>query len=241
MILEICSGSYRSALTANNSGADRVELCSELSVGGITPSHGTIVKTIENLSIPVFVLIRPRGGDFTYSDDEFDIMNRDIEFCKSVGVGGIVSGVLNANFTIDLERTKELIELSKPMPFTFHRAFDWTKNPLEALEQLIELGAARVLTSGQKTTAQEGFDLLSELQHQASGRIGILPACGIGPKNCKMFQDAGFHEIHTTASTPYTQNYSADVPMNTVEMFDETKRFDSDAKNIREILKKIKA
>ncbi len=147
MKLEICASNYQSANNAQNAGAHRIELCSELAVGGITPSYGLIKQVIENLSIPVFVLIRPRSGDFTYSDADFEIMKQDIQMCKKLGCKGIVSGVLNSDNTIDIERTKTLIELSKPLPFTFHRAFDWTPNPFEALKSLINLNVNRILTS----------------------------------------------------------------------------------------------
>ncbi len=151
MKLEICTNSYQSAKNAQDAGAHRIELCQELAVGGITPSYGLLKEVIGNLKIPVFVLIRPRGGNFVYSNAEFDIMKIDIQLCKDLGCHGIVSGVLNSDKTIDLKRTKELIELSQPLPFTFHRAFDVIVNSKEALEQLIDLGVERVLTSGQET------------------------------------------------------------------------------------------
>ena len=160
MIVEICANSYDSAYNAEKAGAHRIELCSELAVGGITPSYGLLKEVIENLNISVFVLIRPRGGNFVYSDTEFEIMKRDIKLCKDIGCQGIVSGVLNADKTIDINRTEELVELSKPLQFTFHRAFDKVANAKEALEQLIDLGVERVLTSGQETSAEKGLELL---------------------------------------------------------------------------------
>ena len=150
MILEICANSYQSAVNAEIASAHRIELCSEISVGGITPSLGLLKKVLQSLTIPVHVLIRPRSGNFTYSDKEFEIMKENIRLCKDLGCAGIVSGVLHEDNSIDLKRTKELIELSKPMSFTFHRAFDIVSKPKEALLQLIALGVHRLLTSGCK-------------------------------------------------------------------------------------------
>ena len=201
MKLEICANSYQSAKNAQEAGAHCIELCQELSVGGITPSFGFLKKVIEELDIPVFVLIRPRSGNFVYSDDEFQIMKYDIQLCKDLGCKGIVSGVLNSDDTIDVERTRNLIEIAKPLLFTFHRAFDEVKNPKNALLQLIELGANRVLTSGQKTTAEEGLDLLKELNVLAENRITILAGGGITSKNTNLFKEAGLTEIHASASS----------------------------------------
>ena len=139
MILEICANSFQSAKNAQEAGAHRVELCQEISVGGITPSYGLLKKVKSALSIETMVLIRPRSGNFCYSTADFDVMIRDIQFCKELGFQGIVSGVLNEDNTIDIKRTKELIALSKPLSFTFHRAFDEVQNPEKALLQLIEL------------------------------------------------------------------------------------------------------
>lgn len=206
MKLEICANSYQSAKNACDSGAHRIELCQELSVGGITPSYGLLKKVIEELDIPVFVLIRPRSGNFVYSEDEFQIMKTDIQLCKDLGCKGIVSGILKPDDTIDVERTKILIDLAKPLSFTFHRAFDEVKNPKEALLQLIELGANRVLTSGKKTTAEEGLDLLKELNVLAKNRITILAGGGITSKNANLFKEAGLTEIHASASSTKKQD-----------------------------------
>lgn len=201
MLLEICTNSYQSAKNAQDVGAHRIELCQELSVGGITPSYGLLKQVVENLNISVFVLIRPRGGNFVYSDDEFEVMKHNIQLCKNLGCNGIVSGVLNADKTMDLKRTKELVELSKPLPFTFHRAFDEVINPKEALEQLIDLGVRRVLTSGQESSAEKGLDLLKELNKIANNRIIILAGAGVNDKNASKFKTIGLQEIHTSASS----------------------------------------
>lgn len=201
MKLEICANSYQSAKNAQEAGAHRIELCQELSVGGVTPSFGLLKQVIKHLKIPVFVLIRPRGGNFVYSDAEFEIMKTDIQLCKDEGCAGVVSGILNADKTIDLKRTKELIELSKPLQFTFHRAFDEVVNPKKALEQLIYLGAERVLTSGQKASAIEGLEVLIDLNKQSKGRIVVLVGSGISAENASVFKAAGFKEIHASASS----------------------------------------
>ncbi|WP_296315829.1 copper homeostasis protein CutC [Winogradskyella sp. UBA3174] len=208
MKLEICANSYQSAKNAQEAGAHRIELCQELSVGGITPSYGLLKQVVENLDIQVFVLIRPRSGNFVYSDAEFDIMKHDIQLCKGLGCDGIVSGILNNNKTIDRDRTQELIELSKPLPFTFHRAFDEVVNPLEAFLQLIDLGVERVLTSGQQTTAELGLELLKDLNIMSSGRIIILAGSGITSDNALKFKQIGLNEIHASASSLLEENNS---------------------------------
>lgn len=214
MKLEICASNYQSANNAQNAGAHRIELCSELAVGGITPSYGLIKQVIENLSIPVFVLIRPRSGDFTYSDADFEIMKQDIQMCKKLGCKGIVSGVLNSDNTIDIERTKTLIELSKPLPFTFHRAFDWTPNPFEALKSLINLNVNRILTSGQAISAEKGILILNQLHQLANGALTILPGSGINPNNILIFKAAGFKEVHCSAVLASEIQSSAPIMLN---------------------------
>ena len=208
MKLEICANSFQSAKNAQDAGAHRIELCQELSVGGITPSFGLVKQVIEQLHIPVFVLIRPRSGNFIYSDDEFEIMKHDIEVCKKLGCHGIVSGVLNPDHTIDLERTKTLIACSDHLQFTFHRAFDEVSNPEEGLEQLIVLGVTRILSSGQQPHADEGLETLKRWHEIANGRIKIMPGSGINRTNAKLFKDAGFEEIHASASTVILQEGS---------------------------------
>ncbi|MEZ4796444.1 MAG: copper homeostasis protein CutC [Flavobacteriaceae bacterium] len=201
MKLEICANSYQSAKNAQEAGAHRIELCQELSVGGITPSYGLLKQVTDTLSITVFVLIRPRSGNFVYTEEEFDIMKQDIQLSKNLGCAGIVSGVLNKDNTIDIERTKELVELSKPLQFTFHRAFDCVKNPEGALEQLIDLGVDRILTSGLQPSAEKGLNLLKQLHEQANGRIIILAGSGITSENAKLFKESGLIEIHASASS----------------------------------------
>ena len=231
MILEICANSYQSAVNANIAGAHRIELCSEISVGGTTPSYGLLKKVMADIDIPVHVLIRPRSGNFTYSGKEFDIMKENIRLCKDLGCAGIVSGVLHEDNTIDIKRTSELIELSKPMSFTFHRAFDVVSKPKESLLQLLNLGVDRLLTSGQQEKAEDGIDLLIELQKLAKNKLTILPGSGINSENCIHFKNAGFTEIHSSASKI--------ISMNTHSYFGNTPQTVSDIDTIKNILNVI--
>ena len=240
MKVEICANSYESAINAEKAGADRIELCTELAVGGITPSYGLIKKVIEDISIPVNVLIRPRSGDFSYSDAEFDIMKRDILFCKEQGCNGIVSGVLKIDNTIDVLRTKELIEFSTPLSFTFHRAFDWVDNPQKAAETLVELGIQRVLTSGQEISAVSGIRLLKKLHQQSGDRLIILPGGGINKENILKFKSAGFKEVHFSATKLNRTLKAIKISMHSDHFFDETQIAISDFNKIKKIINLVK-
>jgi copper homeostasis protein len=240
MILEICANSYQSAVNAEKAGAHRIELCSELAVGGLTPSYGLLKQTIDAVNIPIFVLIRPRSGNFTYSDAEFDTMKHDIQLCKDLGFAGIVSGVLNADNTIDVERTQELIKLSKPLPFTFHRAFDWTPNPFEALEELKKLNVQRILTSGQASSAEKGIEMLQQLKEKSQNQVIVLPGGGINPTNASLFKSAGFTEIHASATTIETISDAPKISMNSAKFFNETIDVYSNPEIIKSILKQLR-
>ena len=194
MIIEVCAESYEYALKAEKAGADRIELCKDLHLDGLTPDYESAKRTIDSLNIPVFILIRPREGDFIYSDEEFELMKRDIVKFKEMGCKGIVSGVLNDDNSIDIERTRELVELSKPLEFTFHRAFDIVSKPLKEIENLIEIGVNRVLTSGQKDSAIKGLKLLEDLQKKVNNDMLIMPGGGINVLNIDNFKN--FSEIH---------------------------------------------
>ena len=197
MILEVCANSYESALNAQKGGAQRIELCEDLAVGGLTPNFELSKKVISELNIPVFILIRPRDGDFNYSGEEFKQIKKDIILFKELGCKGIVSGILTKkDNNIDISRTRELIELSKPLEFTFHRAFDEVLNPIQALHQLIKLKADRILTSGQAETAVKGLDLLKELINIAENKIIIMPGSGVNINNILEFKKIGSKEIH---------------------------------------------
>lgn len=219
--LEICSSSTQSALNAQEAGVRRVELCDNLWESGTTPSYGAIKKARELLKIQLFVLIRPRGGDFVYSDLEFEIIKENIQMCKDLGVDGIVSGVLNADNTIDLDRTRELIEFSKPLPFTFHRAFDVSPDLFQSLEELISLKADRVLTSGGLDNAGDASETITKLNLLAAGEITILPGGGINERNISNLFDTGCSEFHMTGHSickspaqeaPLNLNGTSDIP-----------------------------
>ena len=201
MLIEICASTYQSAINAQKGGAHRIELCENLVIGGVTPNHNLIRQVVKELSIPINVLIRPRDGDFVNSEKEFNQMLNDIEFCKSIGCNGIVSGVLNKDNTIDIERTRQLIEASKPLSFTFHKAFDDVLNPYKALDSLIELGAKHILTSGQAKTAIDGLETLKQLRNQAKGKLTILVGGSVRSSNVMEFKKAGFTEVHSSAVT----------------------------------------
>ena len=222
--IEICSNSVQSAVNAQTAGADRVELCDNLWESGTTPGPGSLKMARHKLSIGLFVLIRPRGGDFFYSDLELEIMKEDIRAAKNLGADGIVSGVLNENLTIDIDRTVQLVELTHPLPFTFHRAFDVIEDMRSGLNDLINCGATRVLTSGGKTSAIEGSGVISDLVSQAEGRITILPGGGITAENIRDLIGTGCQEFHFTGSERFNSpvkenpdlklNGSADIPEN---------------------------
>ncbi len=235
MVVEICAASVQSAINAQKGGADRIELCAELSVGGVTPSYGMIQEVIRLIQIPVFVLIRPRSGNFVYSETEFSEMKTDIEICKELGCSGIVSGVLNEDYSLDLKRTKELIELSKPLEFTFHRAFDRIENPEKALEELIEIGADRILTSGLELNAEQGIENLKRFKEIADNKIIIMPGSGINPDNAGLFRQHGFSEIHSSASSALTGNKNLLFNKNRLRIKDEENRFESDIEKIKKL------
>lgn len=239
MVVEICTNSFRSAYNAEQAGADRIELCSELAVGGITPSYGLLTKVIESLSIPVHVLIRPRSGDFFYSKEEFEIMKHDINLCKELRCHGVVSGVLHQDQTVDVERTKELVALASPMSFTFHRAFDSVPNPLQATQVLDKIGVKRILTSGQQSSAVDGLPLLRKLQKEFSGFI--IPAAGINSKTIKQFLDNTFQEIHFSASVREKRTSSNFVRLNSATHFDETHQSYADQATIEHMISLLHA
>jgi copper homeostasis protein len=200
ILLEACVDSVEAAMAAEVGGAGRVELCANLLEGGITPSGGTIHEACERLTIPVNVIIRPRGGDFCYSDVEYAVMRRNVALAKAAGANGAVIGILNPDGTVDVDRTRALVARARPMRVTFHRAFDVTRDPFEALETLIELGIDRVLTSGQEPSVLEGLDLIVELVRVAGDRIIVMPGAGITERNVhKIVAASGVREVHVYA------------------------------------------
>jgi copper homeostasis protein len=195
--VEISLSGVESAIAAQKGGADRIELCENLLEGGTTPSLGMITVVRKYMDIEMNVIIRPRGGDCYYSEAEFEVMKQDIEMAGQAGADGVVIGLLNPDGTVDEERTRVLINLARPMSTTFHRAFDHTRDPIEALDTLIDLGIDRMLTSGQAATAFEGLDLLIELNQHAKDRIVIMAGAGINAHNAKQIVErSGVSEIH---------------------------------------------
>lgn len=200
--LEICIESVESALIAQEAGADRVELCANLLEGGTTPSFGMIKRVRESIDIELAVMIRPRGGDFCYTEEEFSIMKEDILIAKSLGADCAVFGIILPRGDIDIKRTSELVTLANPMQVTFHRAFDVAKEPLQALEDIIATGADRLLTSGQEAKAIQGKELIKILVSQANNRISIMAGSGVNPQNRdELLTYCGVSELHLTAKT----------------------------------------
>lgn len=223
MEIEICCGSIQSAANAKAGGAVRIELCQGLVEGGTTPSPATIDYAVKELGLKVFVLVRPRGGDFCYNELEIKTMEEDVAFCKKAGAAGIVVGFLHPDGTIDTELTRRFVEIAAPLPVTFHRAFDECKEPLQVMEQIIDCGCKRILTSGCKPTAMEGAEMLHQLVKQANGRITILAGSGITPENAvELREKTGVPEIH--GSCKITRPDGA---------------WETDAKQVRELLERL--
>lgn len=208
-ILEICASSIHSVINANEAGAHRIELCSNLEQGGITPSYGTIKRAVLRSKIPIHVLIRPRAGNFVYDTDELRIMIEDTQICKQLGCHGIVVGVLTEANTVDIWAMRELVTHAHPLPVTFHRAFDDCDDKARALEDVIASGCSRILTSGGCATAEEGIDILQRLVRMAAGRIAIMPGAGVGPANvAEIVELTGVTEIHASAKMTSTRHNS---------------------------------
>lgn len=199
-ILEICAGSIESALEAQKGGADRIELCDNLLMGGTSPSFGMISVCKKLIHIPIFPIIRPRGGDFVYSEEEFEAMKEDILCCKRLGCEGVVLGILRQNGSIDIERCAELISMARPMQVSFHRAFDRCNNFQKGLEDIISLGCERLLTSGGELQAIGALERIKALVLQSKDRISIMPGSGITEKNLlQILNETGANEFHSTA------------------------------------------
>jgi copper homeostasis protein len=239
--IEVCCGSAQSAINAQLGGAHRVELCQNLEAGGTTPSAGEILWARQQLTIDLNVLIRPRDGDFLYSENELEIIRQDIRFCKKAGVDGVVFGFLTADGEIDQEITKEMMALARPMSVTFHRAFDVCRNPLTALEQLIDLGADRLLTSGQEPTAIEGQALIKELVQQAGSYLIIMPGSGIREHNILELMELTLaREFHVSARQTVSSKMTyqpVGVPMGKYNSNYTHQEIDSEA--IARLMKKV--
>lgn len=198
-IIEVATSDFATTRSAVEGGADRIELCGNLAEGGTTPSYGTIKKCREAFSVLLYPIIRHRGGDFLYTDEEFEIMLQDVKVCKEAGCDGVVIGMLNADGGIAIDRCKILVEAAYPLGVTFHRAFDRCRDPFEALEQLVEIGCERILTSGQRPSATDAVELIAQLNKVADGRIIIMPGSGVRAENVKMLAErTGCTEFHSS-------------------------------------------
>ncbi|OOQ60962.1 copper homeostasis protein CutC [Mucilaginibacter pedocola] len=239
--LEVCSNSVTSAVAAQEGGAIRVELCENLPEGGTTPSFGQLLLARKLLHIQVFVLIRPRSGDFLYSDLEFEVIKADVRNCIEAGADGIVIGILNADGTIDKPRCKELVDMAKAygLGVTFHRAFDMCKDIYQSLEDVIELGCDRILTSGGKSTAMEGASVLNHLVEKAAGRIAIMPGSGVNAHNvADLVRFTGVTEVHSSARTSVKSKmeYHNDHILLNNNLTDEDTLYFTDAEVVKGII-----
>lgn len=241
---EVCANSVESCVEAQRGGSDRVELCAGIPEGGTTPSYGDIVMARKLLiTTKLHVIIRPRGGDFLYSDLEREIMLEDVRMARRLGVDGVVFGVLTSDGDIDMDFMRQLMAESEGMSVTFHRAFDVCRNPFVALEQIIELGCDRILTSGQMPKAEDGVDLLKQLVEKAGDRIIIMPGCGVNAGNiAKIAQITGAKEFHFSARSKHEsgmQFRKSRVSMGGSVMIDEYSRDVTDELIVKDIIAKL--
>lgn len=230
-VLEICCYSMECAVSAEQNGADRIELCAAPLEGGLTPSYGVLKATSQRVSIPVHPIIRPRGGDFCYTDGEFQAMLEDVQVVRDLGYPGLVIGVLDADGNVDKKRMQQIMQAAGPLAVTFHRAFDMCANPQEAFEILAELGIARVLTSGQQPSAEKGLTLIRELIARADSPI-IMAGAGVRASNLELFLEAGVKEVHSSAGQwiPSAMRYrNPGLSMSTDPDADEYSRYGVDA------------
>lgn len=242
-IIEVCAYSVQSVLNAFYAGADRVELCDNMYEGGTTPSLGAVITAKGVAPIALNVIIRPRGGDFCYSDVEFEVMKKDIELVKQTGADGIVIGILNPDGTVDIKRTAELVKTASPLPVTFHRAFDITASPFDALDAVIDTGAARILTSGQMANAFDGKELIKQLVEKAGESIIIMPGGGVNSNNIlQLIEETGASEFHLSAKKyfPGKMEYKKEgVGINVKDLIPEYEVLHSDQQTIRQIVKLV--
>jgi len=236
MLLEICCYNLQSAIVAQKAGAHRVELCADPADGGTTPASGLIKTARKKLQIPLYPIIRARGGDFLFSDEEFEIMLHDVDLCKEAGCDGIATGILSTNGAVDKAKCSRLVERAYPLGVTFHRAFDWTVNPFEALEDIISIGCERILSSGQQPTAMQGSQLLADLIRQADHRIVIMPGSGVRAGSiADIAKQTGAVEFHSSART----KRKSDMEYLNLAMQEEPFTVMADEEEIRAMLTQI--
>ena len=226
--LEISVESIEAAQAAERGGADRIELCGNLSVGGVTPSAELMRVVREQVRIPIFTMIRTRGGDFVYSPTEFEAMKKEIATAKQLGVDGVVLGILDSNHQIDVVRTRDLVRLSHPLPTTFHRAFDECPDLLQALEEVIRTGVARILTSGGAPTALEGTTMLANLVAAAQSRVVILPGAGINASNIAEIAEK-------THASEFHSGLGSTLPYGSLDY----KKFEAEVRNLAQVLSRL--
>lgn len=235
--LEIAVFNIAAAIEAINAGADRIEFCENPSEGGTTPSYGSLVNLIKQTATPIFPIIRPRGGDFFYTDEEYEVIKADLLLVKELGYSGAVIGLLNEDGSIDINRTAELVAMAGNMEITFHRAFDRCKDPFQGLEAIIQSGCKRILTSGQVPNAGDALPLLKKLVEQANDRIIIMPGSGVRASNIKdILQHTGAIEIHSSAR----KSVASKMKFNQPSMQENMQMMGVDAKEIEAMLSAIK-
>lgn len=241
MFIEICATNLQSALHAQAAAAHRIELCANLELGGTTPSAGLIRMARQSLHIPIHVLIRPRGGDFCYTQSEIEVMRQDIRYCKSLGIDGIVIGVLNADASINREQMRHLIELARPMSICFHRAFDLLADPQRGLKELLQLGVDRLLTSGLEPTAWQGRTLIRSLVQEAGEDLVVMPGSGINEDNIMALQkETGAVEFHLSAKKRIASSFEgthSKLSFSPCDAIPDYDRFETDPERVQNILK----
>lgn len=238
-IIEIATTDFPTTESAVGGGADRIELCSNLAEGGTTPSYGMIRACREAFQVELYPIIRPRGGDFLYTDHEFRIMLQDIKICKELGCEGAVIGLLNKDGSIDIQRASRLVEAAYPLGITFHRAFDRCRDPFEALEQLVSIGCERILTSGQQPAAPQGAELIAKLNEIAAERIIIMPGSGVRADNIKMLAEkTGCTEFHSSLKGKRESSMDFKHPafINSSESYTNNAILAEDVKSLRNAL-----
>ena len=244
IVLEVCVESIDHAIAAERGGAHRIELCTELASEGITPSAGLMATTRRHLKIPIYPMIRPRAGDFFYSDREIEVMERDIRTAKELRMDGIVLGVLDQKQHVDVQRTRHLVNLAAPLPVTFHRAFDLCPDRERALEAVIETGARRILTSGGKSRATDALTRLRGLVEAARGRIIIIPGGGVRAQNVQqILEQTAASEIHTSLGmvSGRIEENGASQPGSDSSQVGDFSEFEHRAREIRDILENVSA